>query len=306
MNLRTLLSASICGAALSVSVATAQQAQQNQQQQNQAQQNQQGQQRNAQQGQQGLQGQSGQRTQWQTADQAIANCIAIGNQEEIALARFAQNKAENKDVKEFAQMMIKDHQNFLQKLQRYAPQASQEGFLTDRGDDRGNAGNNQRRSEGATQAGGANRQATGQVQQTAGTNNQNQNANQNQNQNAASQTGQQGQGQQGQQGQHQVDIVQLHKEIAEECLSEAKQRLNKKDGQEFDEAFMGLQMAQHGAMKAKLTVFQRHAAGELGQILSEGLQTTEKHMQRAEEILKKLDNSSSSDSKRSSDQKRSS
>jgi len=286
-----MISASICGAALSVSVATAQQAQQTQAQQAQQQAQQGQQQRGLQQGQQG---QAGQRAQWQTADQGIAYCVAIANQEEIALARFAQNKAENKDVKEFAEMMIKDHQNFLQKLQRYAPQASQEGYLMDRGD-RGSASNNQRRGEGINQAGGANRQAAGQVQQTAGTNNQNQNA--------ASQTGQQGQqglqGQQGQQGQHLMDMVQLHKEIAEECLSEAKQRLGKKDGKEFDECFMAAQIAAHAAMKAKLTVFQRHATGELGQILSEGLQTTDKHLQRAEDIAKKLDDSSSSSSKRS-------
>ncbi|HUP82398.1 MAG TPA: hypothetical protein VM260_27845 [Pirellula sp.] len=49
-------------------------------------------------------------------------------------------------------------------------------------------------------------------------------------------------------------------------------------------------------MKSKLTVFQRHATGELKQLISEGLQTTEKHLKHAEGVM---DNLAKDDSKSS-------
>jgi len=49
-------------------------------------------------------------------DQMIASMLAIGNAEEIEMAKLAQSKTENKDVREFADTMIKDHTKFLNKL----------------------------------------------------------------------------------------------------------------------------------------------------------------------------------------------
>src|SRR4051812_4540771 len=59
-------------------------------------------------------GQVGQPAQWQNADQILASCIAITNQKEVTIAKLAGEKAKNKDVKEFANMLVKDHSDFLQ------------------------------------------------------------------------------------------------------------------------------------------------------------------------------------------------
>jgi predicted outer membrane protein len=55
-------------------------------------------------------------------DQAIATCLALGNQEEIALAQFAESRAKHDNVKEFVAMMLKDHRAALEKLYRTEPQ----------------------------------------------------------------------------------------------------------------------------------------------------------------------------------------
>jgi predicted outer membrane protein len=55
-------------------------------------------------------------------DQAIATCLALGNHEEVALAKFAQGRAESDQVKQFAEMMVRDHQAALEKLNRLSPQ----------------------------------------------------------------------------------------------------------------------------------------------------------------------------------------
>lgn len=47
----------------------------------------------------------------------ITDCLVSGNQAEIALARIAQERATDPEVKQFAQKMIQDHTAFSQKLQ---------------------------------------------------------------------------------------------------------------------------------------------------------------------------------------------
>jgi predicted outer membrane protein len=220
--------------------------------------------------------QAGQAGQWQTNDQKIATCVAIANQEEIAIAKIAKDKTNNKDVKEFAEMLMKDHNSFLQKLQKYAPEATREGYLDGDRDDRAA---NTRKTNEAGQA----------VQQVAATD-----ADQRQ-------PGQPGQpGQVGQPGQH-LDFVAIHREIAEECIRNAKQEFGKKDGSEVDECFIGAQIVKHHEMKSKLAVLERHVSGELKQVLADGRKTTESHLKKAESIMKDLMSSDSkSDSKRKS------
>lgn len=263
MRFRTFVALTACGVGVSLTnLAFAQQSPQTNQTQ-QANQTQQGQ--RVQQGQQGQgqarNGQIGQQTIWQNNDQLLANCVAIENQKEIAIAKDAQEKAKSKDAKDFAQMLVKDHQAFLQKLQRYAPETTREGYLnasdhpnvTNRGEDQS--------TSKVQSAGGEVRNAAGQIQQTAGARND---------------------------SAQPINILQLHREVAEECIRNAKQMMEKKDGKEFDECFIGFQIAAHAAMKDKLTVFQRHVSGELRPILADGLQTTEKHLKKAEDLMKDL------------------
>lgn len=55
-------------------------------------------------------------------DHAIATCLALGNQEEIALAQFAEGRVKNDKVKEFVATMLKEHRSALEKLHRASPQ----------------------------------------------------------------------------------------------------------------------------------------------------------------------------------------
>jgi predicted outer membrane protein len=71
----------------------------------------------------------------QSADHQIAGLLAIGNQEEIALAKLASERVENEEVKQFAKMMIDDHTKVLQQLQKLAPDAAQQARLS-QGEDR--------------------------------------------------------------------------------------------------------------------------------------------------------------------------
>lgn len=51
-----------------------------------------------------------------TKDQTFAKCLAIANQEQVTLSRFAKEKATNKEVKQFAATLEKAHQSCLEQL----------------------------------------------------------------------------------------------------------------------------------------------------------------------------------------------
>ncbi len=58
----------------------------------------------------------------QTKDQTFAKCLAIANQEQVAIARFAKEKATTKEVREFAATLEKAHLSCLEQLSGISPQ----------------------------------------------------------------------------------------------------------------------------------------------------------------------------------------
>jgi hypothetical protein len=233
------------------------------------------------------------RTSWRDGDHFLATCIAINNQEEVALSQWAQDKLQNAKAKEFAKMLVKDHSAFLTKLQQYAPEATEEHFLTsttistqeDHADGNpdtrrpGAARRDERRRERAENKGKddtsddsepndkddqASRKGQGTIQQVSGTTEYVETKNLN------------------------VDLMQLHREFAEQCLADTKEMLSAKSDQEFDTCFVGMQIARHAAMKTKLTVCERHATGDLKELLSQAKATTTEHLEHAQKLVKEL------------------
>lgn len=56
----------------------------------------------------------------QRRDRQIADWLVQCNQNEITLARLAASKTDNKQVRQFAEMLEKDHSQYLSKLERFA------------------------------------------------------------------------------------------------------------------------------------------------------------------------------------------
>jgi predicted outer membrane protein len=57
-------------------------------------------------------------------DQMIAGMLALCNEEEAALGKFASERSKNEDVQGFAKTMAKDHSMMAKELQKWAPQAT--------------------------------------------------------------------------------------------------------------------------------------------------------------------------------------
>jgi predicted outer membrane protein len=196
--------------------------------------------------------------------QQLAACWALDNQEEVILAKFAQEKSKNKEVTSFAKMVVEEHQACLKKLSKFAPEATREGYLVDSQSEQSGTSNDESSSE------------INSINQTKKTN-PNATAGQNPNASGSASPG--------------IDMMQLQREIAQQCISDSKKYLNTKDGDEFDKCFVGMQIAKHAAMHTKLVVLQRHTSDEMQQMVTEGIQSTDKHMKAAGALMKKLDDS---------------
>jgi predicted outer membrane protein len=190
-------------------------------------------------------------TDWQ-----IAEWISVDNQGEVALAEIAEQHASDKDVKQFAQQMLDEHTEFLQKLQRLTG--------VGRGEPR----------QGQTQQGQARQDQVPQRQPQQG----------------QFQPGQPGQNQP-QQGRAQqgLDIVMLKHQLGDECRQSASRELQRKEGVEFDKCYMGMQIGMHMQMLDTLKVMSRHASQELDQLIEEGEKTTESHLEQAKRIMASLE-----------------
>jgi predicted outer membrane protein len=211
--------------------------------------------------------QPGQTSQWQHGDQVLAGCVAIANQMEVAAAEFGRSKADGNDVKKFTDMLIQDHQAFLQQLQKFTPEAARDLQSQQPGQQSGQSQQTaQSQQSGVQTAAGTQTTASGAIQQTAG-------------QQPA------GAARQGHRG---FDLLAIDREVAEKCLASMKEELGKKDGAEFDKCFMDMQIAAHAMMKDKLSVYHQHVSPELAKVLGEGLATTEQHLKQAKQIRKDM------------------
>lgn len=205
-------------------------------------------------------------TQGMVTPQQLATCWALDNQEEVVLAKFAQEKSKNKDVDSFAKMIAEEHQSCLKKLNKFAPEASREGYLNENQVEQSRTNNNSSSAGNRTSDQANNTAANGA-------------ANPNATNNGTPTSG--------------IDMMQLQREIAQQCISDSKKYLSTKEGDEFDKCFVGMQIAKHAAMHTKLVVLKRHTTGEMQQMVSEGIQSTEKHMKAAESLMAKLDQADS-------------
>jgi len=231
----------------------------------------------------------------------ITDCLVSGNQAEIALARIAQERATDPEVKQFAKKMIQDHTAFSQKLQMARGTAgrrqsgdqsaveSRSALGGEANRDQSNRDQSNREQPNAGQANGAQTNgdqpgvgrpgvdinaAGAQVRVRPGDT-----------LNTTGAVGQDGRSQVG--GARQ--FVQMQKEVAAQCLQSMTRELSQKEGAQFDRCYMNSQVVAHMMMADELTVYSKHVSDNLQSTLQEGLQTTRQHLATAKQIAERLE-----------------
>jgi predicted outer membrane protein len=196
--------------------------------------------------------------------------MLIKNQAEIELSQFAQQQTQNPEVKQFAQQLIQDHQQAVQKLQQLTgmqgagrtsqapgargqldaqgqrPGANQPGVRT--------STNTQVADEGLAQ--GANQSLTADRS--------------------------------GMQGGPLNELLEIDRQITERCTEMIREELQAKRGPEFDQCFVGAQIGSHTHMLAALDVIGQRAQGELKQVVEEAQPVVQRHLDHAKQLAKQL------------------
>ncbi len=98
-----------------------------------------------------------------------------------------------------------------------------------------------------------------------------------------------------------LDWVAVKNQIGQQCLNSVKQELSQKSSAEFDQCFMGQQIAAHMKVVDELKVLRNYASQDLQQKLDKELQTAQQHLQHAKQIEKRLKESPSERVSRKSD-----
>jgi len=195
-------------------------------------------------------------------DKHIAACMLLSNQKEVALAEFALTRIQDPEVKEFAEKMVADHTAAAKKIQSQVPELANINIeAAGAGTPRGNQSNQPPSSPKATTDGtpdaqtrdAQTRQPTTQQPSAGGD-----------------------------------QMMQLEVAAAEQCLKLAKETLSQCPANEFDKAFMSMQVLGHIEMLAKLTASEGFASSRFQGFVNESRQHTEQHLASAKEIQKDL------------------
>ncbi len=233
-------------------------------------------------GQRGQAGQTAQDShQGLNVQQVVVHKLMRGNQAEIELAQIAQQEAKHDEVKQFAQMMIKDHQQALQELQRQ----QQNG-----------AGSQNAASQSNADSANANGQATADEQALGNAQrglNQAVNANQS-NQGQARFAGYQ-------QDQVPQQLVQVIDKTCENSLQQSKEMLQQHSNKDFDMAYIGHQIVMHSMMLAELQAIESEGPKQLQPLIQDARRKTESHLQEAKQIAERLASNEKSGDKQSED-----
>jgi predicted outer membrane protein len=90
-------------------------------------------------------------------------------------------------------------------------------------------------------------------------------------------------------------LLQLHSQIESKVAETLAKGLQEKQGDQFDQTFIGLQLLAHMRMLDTLQVMQQHASGQLRQTIEDARQATQQHLQMAEQLNKTLETSVASE-----------
>jgi predicted outer membrane protein len=257
------------------------------------------------QGQAGAQGQGqGRQGRGQMFEQHLAFCLALGNQAEIQLGQLASQKAQNPQVKEFAQRMVQDHTQYLQQLQQFLPPGQADTFRSDSSATGAAARTSPDRSTTSAAAqertdqeragqqraqerrDDANRDDNQSKQNRADDNQANatQTPGAQPTQRRADQADQAGQAGQRQGGQGGGLMIAFERDAAQRCLQMTREMLNEHQGHDFDMAYIGQQIVAHTQMLSKLEAAQNRVSPEFQEVIRKGVQSTNQHLKEARTI----------------------
>jgi predicted outer membrane protein len=222
----------------------------------------------------------------QSNDITLASCLLIDSQAEIAVAQLAQQRAQDPELKKFAQQLAMEHGEWVKKLHRFVgPNTGASSTSAQPGRDSDLPGaaappQPREKSPQATPATPDSRATAGQAQPRTSP----RDVQRDLPRRPATD--------------RELDLVSLKRELSEKCLQTAMSELEPKTGREFDKCFIHMQIGAHLHAIDTMLVFQNHVSPELNKVLVDGIQACRGHLQRAKDFAKPFDGAPTTDAPR--------
>lgn len=198
------------------------------------------------------------------SDQIVQLLIHM-NRGEIKCSKKGQEQAQSEQVKQFAQEMVDAHTQYLQKLQQAAGQSAQPPTT---------ASNQRGQREQQAQPGQQPQRITPQTPSSDVARDQQRDSIQTEVETEAASDG---------------SFLGYVIQLGEQRGKLMEQELQQKQGAEWDKCFMGQQILMHTEALAALQSAQNQVSESLQGVISEGIQTTQAHLEKAKSIAKSLE-----------------
>jgi len=195
-------------------------------------------------------------TPTQRRDRQIADWLLQCNQNEIALAKLAAAKTDNKQVRQFAEMLEKDHSQDLSELQRFAsPMSNADAASAPAGKTAAQQGGVDVVAPFVEVAVGGNGEAGTPAS-------------------ADNQTG--------------LNFLAVQHQIGQRFLNLTEKEWESKSGHQRDMAFVGRQLVMHQHLIATEEVLRQYASPDLQPLLDKGLKEAHNHWNDAKSLIEEL------------------
>ncbi len=246
----------------------------------------------------GQPGQIAQRGQW---DPLLVTLLIIDNNKEIALGQLGERTTKNEQIREFCQMIQKDHGNFVQKLQEVAATSGSRGARLDSQQSEV-AGQPSRaaiaeRVERAVERAGQPAEKAGQPSDTASRQDRDLADRQDQGGQRSDRDRNPADTREGAETGTRLtvakpvipsgpgsELLTFWQDVAEECVNSARKDAQQQNPEEFDKLFITAQLLGHKGMLDKLRIAERNASPQLAQLLKDAQGTTKQHLEHAEKL----------------------
>jgi predicted outer membrane protein len=204
----------------------------------------------------------------------LVACLLQKNRGEVELGKFAQQQSQDPQVKEFAQMLVRDHQKIVEQLEQldHGQSAQSTTSTTTSQLDAQRQPADTTRLPGSSAAGqpARNQQDLGLTANRAGS-------------------------------QHDAAIqrlLQIDRQINERFGQAVREELQQKQGAEFDKCFVAGQIGAHMHSLAALEVLSQQGPEKLRQVAQQAEPTVRQHLEHAKQLMKQLEGSSTSQAER--------
>ena len=240
------------------------------------------------------------------SDQRLLQWLVSDNQSEINLAQFVSTRANNAEVKQFAEKMIQDHTAFINKLAALNPNTDLDrecdDHVTDKADKVEDRVSKFTEKSGKVQEKAAKASANA-SENADGDKADSEKADKNDKKSAKAEDKETKTARRVEKVEQKLDkaenklakadskaagcdLLAIKKEISERCFASVKQELEAKEGADFANCYLGQQIMCHMMMRDTLSVFVEHAdTDEFKTVLREGLETATTHLEKAQALM---------------------